>query len=134
MKKLNEVNMIDLNKMTDIIKGHPDFHKAGMIASHLGIVRSFSRNGKAISGLYVEFEKGKVEEIIRDIKSQPGIVDILVETSPGSHKVGDDILVVMVAGDIRENVFSALIDAVNRLKKEASTKKEELLVEENISQ
>jgi len=126
--------MLDLNKMIDIIKGHPDFHKAGMIASHLGVVRSFSRNGKAISGLYIEFDKGKIEEIMRDIKSRSGIVDIIVETSPGYHKVGDSILAVMVAGDIRENVFSALIDAVNRLKKEASTKKEELLVEGNPSQ
>lgn len=119
--------MIDLNKMTNIIKVHPDFHKAGMIASHLGIVRSFSRNGKAISGLYIEFNKDKIEEIIKDIKSRPGIVDIIVETSPGFHNIGDGILAVMVAGDIRENVFSALIDAVNRLKKEASTKEEELL-------
>jgi molybdopterin synthase catalytic subunit len=30
-----------------------------------------------------------------------------------------------VAGDIRENVFPALVTAVNRIKKEASRKKEE---------
>ena len=126
--------MLDLNKMTDIIKGHPDFHKVGMIVSHLGIVRSFSRNGKQISGLYVEFDREKINKIIKDIKSRPGIIDIIVETSPGSHKVGDAILAVMIAGDIRENVFPTLIDAVNRVKKEASTKKEELLVEGNASQ
>jgi molybdopterin synthase catalytic subunit len=119
--------MMDLNKMANIIKVHPDFNKAGMIASHLGVVRSFSKNGKAISGLYIEFDNAKIEGIIKDIKSRPGIVDIIVETSPGYHKVGDGIMAVMIAGDIRENVFSALIDAVNRLKKEASIKKEELL-------
>ena len=105
-----------------------------MIVSHLGIVRSFSRNGKTISGLFVEFNKEKINEVIKDTKSRPGIVDIIVETSPGYHKVGDAILAVMVAGDIRENVFPALIDAVNRLKKEASKKKEELLVKRNTSQ
>ena len=119
--------MIDLNKMTNIIKSHPNFHKAGMIASHLGVVRSFSRDGKNIGGLHIEFNKAKIEEIKEDIKSRPGIVDIIIETSPGYHKVGDGILAVMVAGDIRENVFPALIDAVNRLKKEASTKKEKLI-------
>lgn len=118
---------MDLNKMTEIIKAHPDFHKAGMVASHLGIVRSFSRDGKAISGLYVLFNSEKIEEIIRDIKSRPGIVDILIETNSGYLKVGDSIVTIMVAGDIRENVFPALIDAVNRLKAEAATKKEEAI-------
>jgi molybdopterin synthase catalytic subunit len=33
----------------------------------------------------------------------------------------------VVAGDIRENVFPALIDAVNRVKSEASTKKEKVI-------
>jgi len=31
-----------------------------------------------------------------------------------------------VAGDIRENVFPALVNAVNRIKKEASKKKESM--------
>lgn len=118
---------MDLNRMTDIIKTHPDFNKAGMIASHLGIVRSFSRDGKAVSGVDVLFDSQKIQEIIRDIKSRPGIVDILIETNSGHLAVGDEIVAIMVAGDIRENVFPALIDAVNRLKSEAATKKEKVI-------
>jgi len=113
--------------MIETIRANPNFHKAGMIASHLGIVRSFSRDGKAVSGVDVLFDKGKIEEIIRDIKSRPGIVDILIETNSGHLSVGDNIVTIMVAGDIRENVFPALIDAVNRLKSEASTKKENVI-------
>jgi len=126
-KTLNEGNTMDLNRMIEEIKAHPDFHKAGMIASHLGIVRSFSRDGKAISGVDVLFDSQKIEEIIRDIKSRPGIVEILITTNDGHLKVGDDIVTIMVAGDIRENVFPALIDAVNRLKSEAATKKEKVI-------
>lgn len=117
---------MDLNKMTEIIKTHPDFHKAGMIASHLGIVRSFSRDGRAVVGLDVEFENEKIEEIILDIKSRPGIVDILIETNKGYLEVGDEIVTIMVAGDTRDNVFPALIDAINRLKSEAAIEKEEV--------
>jgi len=113
--------------MIETIRANPNFHKAGMIASHLGIVRSFSRDGKAVSGVDVEFDNEKIEEIIRDIKSRPGIVDILIETNSGHLAVGDEIVTIMVAGDIRENVFPALIDAVNRLKSEASTKKENVI-------
>ena len=115
---------MDLNRMTGIIKANPNFHKAGMIATHLGVVRSFSRDGKAVSGLDVEFDNDKLKEIIRDIKSRPGIVDILIETNSGHLTVGDDIVTIMVAGDTRDNVFPALIDAVNRLKTEAAEKEE----------
>ena len=118
---------MDLNKMTDTIKAHPDFHKAGMIATHLGIVRSFSRNGSPVVGLDVEFKNEKVAEIKQDIKSRPGIVDIIIETNTGSLKVGDEVVAVMVAGDIRDNVFPALIDAVNRIKSEAVVEKEKTM-------
>jgi len=109
------------------MKANPNFHKAGMIASHLGIVRSFSRDGKTVSGVDVEFDMGKIDEIIRDIKSRPGIVDILIQTNSGHLEVGEEIVAVVVAGDIRDNVFPALIDAVNRVKSEASTKKESVI-------
>ena len=118
---------MDLNRMIGTIKAHPDFHKAGMIASHLGTVRSFSRDGKAVSGVDVLFDSRKIREIIGDIKSRPGIVDILIETNNGYLDVGDDIVTVVVAGDIREHVFPALIDAVNRIKSEAVTKKEVII-------
>ena len=115
---------MDLNKMIQTIKSNPNFHNAGMIASHIGVVRSFSRDGKPVEGVDVEFDHEKIQEILRDIKSRPGIVDILVDSNSGHLKVGDEIMTIVVAGDIRENVFPALVDAVERLKSDASTKKE----------
>jgi len=118
---------MNLNKMTEHIKAHPEFHKAGMIATHLGIVRSFSRDGSPVIGLDVEFENEKVEEIKQDIKSRPGIVDIIIETNTGSLNVGDEIVTIMVAGDTRDNVFPALTDAINRIKLEAVVEKEKII-------
>ena len=115
---------MDLNKMIQAVKSSPNFHNAGMIASHIGVVRSFSRDGKPVEGVDVEFDHEKIQEIQTDIKSRPGIVDILVDSNSGHLKVGDEIMTIVVAGDIRENVFPALVDAVERLKSEASTKKE----------
>jgi len=123
---VNEVKGMDINRMIETIKAHPDFHKAGMIASHLGMVRSFSSDGKAVSGVDVVFDDEKINQIMGDIKSRPGIVDILIETNSGYLGVGDDILAVVIAGDIRDHVFPALIDAVNRIKSEAATKEENL--------
>ena len=118
---------MDLNKMTESIKAHPEFHKAGMIATHLGIVRSFSRDGSPVVGLDVEFENEKVEEIKQDIKSRPGIVDIIIETNTGSLNIGDEIVTIMVAGDTRDNVFPALTDAINRIKSEAAIETEKVM-------
>lgn len=118
---------MDMNRMLEGIKSNPDFRKAGMVASHVGVVRSFSRDGKAVSGVDVDFDGDKIEAIIRDMKSRPGIVDILIETNSGHLEVGDHIVTVMVAGDIRDHVFPALIDAVNRVKSEAVTEREKLI-------
>jgi molybdopterin synthase catalytic subunit len=115
---------MDLNEMIARIKANPNFHKAGMIASHIGIVRSFSRNGKSVEAVDVEFDQAKIEKILGDIKSRPGIMDVLIQTNTGHLAVGDEIMAVVVAGDIRENVFPALIDAVEGLKSDASTKTE----------
>ena len=117
---------MQLDKMIATIKANPNFHNAGMIASHIGIVRSFSRDGKSVEAVDVKFDKAKIEQIISDIRSRPGIVDVLIQTNSGHLAVGDEIMTVVVAGDIRENVFPALIDTVERLKSEASTKKEKL--------
>jgi len=95
-----------------------------MITSHLGVVRSTSRDGRAVTSLEVSYDQEALQAVVRDIKKMPGIAEVLVETRQGRLDVGEEILAVVVAGDIRENVFPALVSAVNRIKKEASHKKE----------
>ena len=46
----------------------------------------------------------------------------------GLRRVGDDLMLVAVAGDIRENVFPVLVETVEQLKK-LVTHKEELFVD-----
>jgi molybdopterin synthase catalytic subunit len=97
-----------------------------MITSHLGVVRATSRSGCEVTGLEVSYDQEALHAIVRDIKKMPGIAEVLVETREGCLNIGDEILAVVVAGDIRENVFPALVTAVNRIKKEASRKKENM--------
>ena len=115
---------MDLNKMIEDLRAHPEKERIGMIASHLGIVRGVSRNGRDVSGIEVVYDHNAIDTITNDIKKLPGIIEVLVDTNEGHLEVGDPILAVAVAGDLRENVFPALIETVNRLKKEASKKKE----------
>jgi molybdopterin synthase catalytic subunit len=116
--------MIDINKMIETLKEHPDYPKMGMIATHLGVVRGTSLNGDMVTGIEVVFDDDAVDRIVRDIREREGIFEVVVNTSSGPLKVGEDIMAVVVGGDIRDHVFPALMTTVNRIKAEASTKKE----------
>ena len=115
---------MDLNGMIRQLREHPESRRIGMIASHLGVVRASSRDGREVTGLQVVYDRAAIRNIVYDIKRLKGIVDVMVDINEGTLKVGDEILGVAVAGDIRENVFEALIRAVDRIKSEASRKKE----------
>jgi molybdopterin synthase catalytic subunit len=115
---------MDINRMIDTLKGHPDFHNMGMIASHLGVVRRTSLNGKEVKGIEVSYDQDRILNIANDTKKMPGIVEVLIETFAGRLNVGDDIMAVVVGGDTREHVFPALVETVNRVKTEAAKKKE----------
>jgi molybdopterin synthase catalytic subunit len=110
--------------MIEKVKKSTDPSKVGMITSHLGVVRATSRNGSEVTGLEVAYDQKALQAVVSDIKKMPGIAEVLVETREGRLNIGEEILAVVVAGDIRENVFPALVTAVNRIKKEASRKKE----------
>lgn len=115
---------MEIEKILEKIKNHENSDSIGMIASHLGIVRGFSRNGKDVEAVDVRYDMDVLEGIIADIKAMPGIVDVIVEVNDGKLKVGDELMFVAVGGDIRENVFAALIEAVEQIKKQAATKQE----------
>jgi molybdopterin synthase catalytic subunit len=119
-----EMHKMDINRLLGKIRNHPDSHKMGMIASHLGIVRSSSRDNRKVTGIEVSYDYKAINDIIQKIKGLPGIVEVLVDIKEGSLKVGDEILFVAVGGDIRENVFNALMKAVDMIKKKASHKRE----------
>ena len=115
---------MDLSSMISLIKKHPDFHRAGMILCHNGVVRGHSRDGKPVTELTVKADRGRLGEIIAEIKKRPGIVEVLAEVREGKLKPGDDVILIAVAGDFRENVFAALRDAVEMIKAGVTQKTE----------
>jgi molybdopterin synthase catalytic subunit len=106
------------------VKEHPEYHKAGMILCHNGVVRETSRNGKRVSHLMVKANEEILAEIVTEMKKRPGIVEVLAEVNEGKLFPGDDIMIVVVAGDFRENVFPVLKDAVDIIKKDVTRKVE----------
>jgi len=115
---------MNIDKMVKSLMARPNSNKIGMIASHLGVVRGTSRDGKPVKAIEVWYEKEILDDIMQKIKSLPGIIDVIVEVKEGKLDVGDPILGVAVAGDFRENVFPALVSAVDQIKEKAAFKKE----------
>ena len=116
---------LDLSRLVAQIKQHPDFDKAGMILGHNGVVRSSSRDGRQTTGLRISVDHAKLREVVALYKNRPGIVEILVEIAEDRDlTVGDDVMLLVVAGDIRENVIATLSAALDAIKSTVTHKTE----------
>lgn len=116
---------MDSQKIFQKIKQHPDFDRVGMILCHNGIVRSTSRSGRPVKGLMVSVNHDRLKRILADVRLKPGIVDVQVEIAEDQYlAVGEDVMLLLVAGDVRENVLSALQTALEAIKTTATRKTE----------
>jgi molybdopterin synthase catalytic subunit len=120
-----ELNM-DINKALKDLKQDPQFaERVGMVLVHNGVVRSWSReDGKKIKSIEVKSDLEKIESIRREYEQHPGIFKILIQAYSGQFKPGDDLLYIIVAGDIRENVKKVLSEVLEKVKSEAVSKNE----------
>ncbi len=121
-----EVSLADL--ITDVRNGS-DVYKAGAIGCFVGIVRGVAKDGGKVRKLECEAHKKaavrSLSKITSDILNRPGVIDIRIHHNIGELRVGDYIVYIVVAGKHREDVFKALRDAMDRVKKETPIWKKE---------
>ncbi|MFZ2039939.1 MAG: molybdenum cofactor biosynthesis protein MoaE [Desulfobacterales bacterium] len=116
---------MSLDQLLNQVKQHPGFDRVGMVLCHNGVVRGTSRDGRRTTGLEVSVNHHRLKAIVAAQKKRPGIVEILVEINENRPlAVGDDVMFIVVAGDIRENVIGALSDTLNAIKSSVTTKTE----------
>ena len=117
---------MDLNKALAKLKEEPGFtDHVGMVLIHNGVVRGWSRKDRTpVRGVRVTPDTEKMERLRREFESRPGIFRVIVQAAAGELAPGDDLLYLIVAGDIRENVKPALADLLDRIKSEAVFKEE----------
>ncbi|MBC2711200.1 MAG: molybdenum cofactor biosynthesis protein MoaE [Desulfosarcina sp.] len=107
------------------IRTHPSYDRVGMILCHNGVVRGTSRDGRKVTGLRVAVDRDKLAQVLAEQRSRPGIVDIQVEIAADTDlSIGDDVMMLVVAGDFRENVIGALTDTLNAIKTTVTAKTE----------
>jgi molybdopterin synthase catalytic subunit len=116
---------MDIADMIAGIRRNPEIRKAGMLLAHNGIVRATSRDGRRVKGLRVEVDHARLERILAEQRNRPGIIDIRVAIAEDRDlSVGDDVMILIVAGDIRENVIAVLTDTLNLIKTTVTQKTE----------
>ena len=71
-----------------------------------------------------DYDREKAEAAIREAKAMPGISLVRVWLNRGTLKTGDDIMIVLIGGDIRPRVVACLEFLVGKLKSECVTEKE----------
>ncbi|MBR2699986.1 MAG: molybdenum cofactor biosynthesis protein MoaE [Clostridia bacterium] len=106
--------------------------RTGMFLIHNGVVREDARarvrdgdaDARPVRGMLFSYDAGKVREAVEATRALPGISFVRVWLNAGELAVGDDIMLVMVGGDIRPRVIDALERLVGRLKTECVTERE----------
>jgi len=116
---------MDIAAMIADIRRRPDFRKAGMLLAHNGVVRETSRDGRKVKGLRVAVDHVRLDRILASQRKRPGIIDIRVAIAEDRDlAVGEDVMILVVAGDIRENVIAVLTDTLNQIKTTVTEKTE----------
>ena len=107
-------------------KQHPDAAKVGMYLTHNGVVRQTAKakvrndapNTQQVIGMQFSYDAQKVNTVIADTYAMEGIYYVNVWLNEGTLNVGDDLMYVLIGGDIRPRVIDALQYLVSRVKNE----------------
>ena len=113
-------------------KAARDAGRIGMYLLHNGTVRETARaevreGAKGlppVRGLELSFDREKVDAAAADTLAMPGISYVRVWLNKGNLRPGDDMMYVLIGGDIRPRVVAALEFLVGRIKSECVTENE----------
>ena len=113
-------------------KKDPNADQIGMYLTHNGVVRRTAKaqvrageaDAKPVTGMHFTYNAAKMEAAVAEAKHMPGIYYVKAWLNEGELAVGDDIMLVLVGGDIRPHVVDALQALVGKLKTECVTELE----------
>ena len=117
-------NIPSMDQWLKEAKAHESAPKCGMYLTHNGVVREDAKakvrfgdeNAPQVTGMYFSYDKEKVDAAIEEAYKMPGIFYIRTWLAEGELKVGDDIMYVLIGGDIRPHVVDCLQSLVGTIK------------------
>lgn len=113
-------------------KADPAASRIGMFLVHNGIVRQTPKakvrqgydDGSSVIGMEFSYDAEKVDAAIAETYKLDGIFYIKAWLNEGQLKVNDDIMYILIGGDIRPHVVDALQFLVEKIKTECVTEVE----------
>ena len=113
-------------------KADPGAAGCGMYLMHNGTVRQTARarvrqgaqDTAPVRGMLFGYDEQLVEKAVTQTRAMEGIGYVRVWLNEGELSLGDDIMLVLVGGDIRPHVVDALQYLVGRLKNECVSERE----------
>lgn len=117
-------------------KDDPSFRACGMYLVHNGTVRETPKSevrgvetdgvqpGDKVGGMFFSYDEERVAAALDEARSLPGIGYVRVWLNSGELAVGDDIMLVLIGGDIRPRVIDALQHLVGVIKNECVMERE----------
>lgn len=114
-------------------KADPEALKEGMYLVHNGIVRQSPKvkvrqgidDGSLVKGMEFAYDEAKVDAAIDETYKMDGVFHVRVWLNEGELEVGDDIMYVLIGGDIRPHVIDALQFLVEKIKTKCVTEIEQ---------
>ena len=114
-------------------KADPAASQVGMFLVHNGVVRETPKakvrqgidDGSVVNRLEFSYDAEKVEEAVAATYRMEGIFYVKTWLNEGILEVGDDIMYVLIGGDIRPHVVDALQYLVERIKTRCVTEIEQ---------
>lgn len=113
-------------------KAAPEAPLCGMYLAHNGTVRQTARamvRGGAedtalVTGMRFRYDAEKVARAEEEARRLPGIHYVRLWLNQGELSLGDDIMLVLIGGDIRPRVIEALQTLVGTIKNECVVEQE----------
>ena len=113
-------------------KVHESAGKIGMYLVHNGVVRQTAKakvrggdeTAADVSGMVFRYDEDKVMQAVKETYDMNGVYYVRTWLNSGKLSVGDDIMYVLIGGDIRPNVVAALESLVEKLKTQCVTETE----------
>ena len=113
-------------------KADPGAAGCGMYLMNNGTVRQTARakvrhgeqDARPVRGMQFGYDRERVDEVIAQTRAMDGVGYVRVWLNEGELGLGDDIMLVLVGGDIRPHVIDALQYLVGRIKNECVSEQE----------
>ena len=115
-----------MDEWLKVAKADESAPRVGMYLAHNGVVRSLPKklvregvdDGTTVTGMDFSYDAEGLNAAVEEALTWEGIEYVRVWLNEGALEVGDDIMFVLIGGDIRPHVVDALQKLVGKIKNE----------------